>query len=218
MEQTFDPYVYEGGTVLKNLIGVKTAKEYEAVEYNFTWPRRQQLEANPVKGDFDLKHLQEIHRRLFQDLFDWAGELRTVTLSKGASTFFAGPNWDTAAKYTFGYLHNGPLLKSNPISDSVFIENAAELLSRINYLHPFREGNGRTQRAFLDQVAGLSGRRLSWRNVGAMENTRASILAHNAGNGKPLEPLIAQVLAPPLDGLSPFDDNVYKVTGSLAHD
>jgi hypothetical protein len=81
----------------------------------------------------------------------------------------------------------------------------ANLLEKVNYIHPFREGNGRTQRAFLDQVASVSGRRLAWRNVGQHEHLRAMIKAFNEGSGKPLEAVIAEVMAPPLDGLDPLE-------------
>jgi cell filamentation protein len=210
-----DPYVYPGTTVLRNLLDITDPAELARAEYRYTWYRRTQLEDNPIDGSFDLPHLQEIHRRLFQDLFDWAGLLRTVTLSKGSTTFFASSDFTLAAAYTFEPLHEGPLLEAKPIDDDTFVVQAAELLSRINYLHPFREGNGRAQRAFLDQVAAHSGRTLSWRNVGAMDNTRASIEAYEAGSGKPFEPLLRRVIAPPLDGLSPFDADLYRVDGPL---
>jgi len=210
-----DPYVYPGTSVLRNKFQIRNLKELEDAERRFTWIRRQQMEESPTVGDFDLAHLQEIHRRLFEDIFDWAGKLRTVQLSKGQSTFYASSDFSPGAEFTFGYLHDGPLLASRTIDDDLFIVNAAELLSRINYLHPFREGNGRAQRAFLDQVAAQSERTLSWRNVSAMDHTRAFIRAHQAGNGEPLQDLIAQVAAPPLDGLSPFDADIYQVPGPL---
>lgn len=210
-----DPYVYPGTRVLKNRLGITNTKEFDAVEYRVTWPRRQELELSPVTGDFDLRHLLDIHRRLFQDLFEWAGQLRTIAMSKGTSTFYSSSNWQPAADHTFGYLHDGPLLRGDSMSNAVFTENAAELLNRTNYIHPFREGNGRAQRAFLDQIARLSGRRLSWRNVGRMEHTRAAIESFNSASGKPFEPLIAKILAAPLDGLSPFDDDVYQIIGPL---
>lgn len=89
---------------------------------------------------------------------------------------------------------------------------ASDLLEKMNYVHPFREGNGRTQRAFLDQVAALSGRRLAWRNVTAREHLTASIRAFAAGDGAPFRPILELVRQPPLDGLSPLDPSVYQVS------
>jgi len=211
-----DPYVYPGTSVLRNLLNIRDAQELARVEYELTWARRQELHTSPVRGHFDLPHLQEIHRRLFQDLFAWAGQLRTVIISKGTSTFFQSPDFSTAAEYTFGFLKESRMLRPDSMSDEEFVEGAAEFLSRLNYLHPFREGNGRAQRAFVDQVAALGGRVMSWRNIGEMDNTRASIEAFNDGSGRAFEPLLRRVIAPPLDGLSPFDNPIYRVHGPLA--
>ena len=210
-----DPYVYPGTSVLTNIPGIRDARELARVEYELTWARRQELHANPVRGDFDLAHLQEIHRRLFQDLFEWAGRLRTVVISRGSSTFFASADFSRADEYTFGHLREGPLLRGEPMGDGTFVEHASELLSRINYLHPFREGNGRAQRAFIDQVASVSGRVMSWRNVSATDHTRASIESFDEGTGRAFESVLARAVAPPLDGLSPFDEDVYQVGGPL---
>ena len=209
-----DPYVYSGTRVLRNLLGIRDEAALARTEYEFTWRRRQELEKSPVQGEFGLPHLQEIHRRLFCDVFDWAGKLRTVVISKGSSTFLASSDFSPAAEHTFGFLRNGPLL-AGPLDDSTFVVEVAEFLSRINFMHPFREGNGRAQRAFLDQVAACDGRTLSWRNVSQMDHTRASIESHNAGNGKALEPVIGRIIEPPLDGLSPFEGAGYSVHGPL---
>ena len=207
---TADPYVYPGSTVLRNLPGLRDQAGLARYEYRATWLRRIELYQSPVQGLFDLAHLCEVHRRLFQDVFDWAGELRTVSISKGSTTFFYG-DWAMADQYVFGYLADGPLLHDGPITDEVFVANISELLARINDLHPFREGNGRAQRAFLDQVAGHSGRILSWRNASESENRIASIQSSSTGSGKPFETMMSRVIELPLDGLSPFDDDVYVV-------
>ena len=82
------------------------------------------------------------------------------------------------------------------------------------YIHPFREGNGRAQRAFLDQVAESSGRRLAWRNISQREHTLASIRAFNQGSGEPFRELMSEVIKPPLDGLDPLEPSVYHVAPS----
>jgi cell filamentation protein len=104
-----DPYVYPGTTVLRNLAGIQNQSELTVFEYEATWGRRLELQRDPVQGDFDLSHLCEVHHRLFQDVFEWAGQLRTVAISKGSTTFFQG-NWAMVDRYTFGCLHDGPLL------------------------------------------------------------------------------------------------------------
>jgi cell filamentation protein len=210
-----DPYVIPGTTVLQNLLGINSQKELENAEYGLTLTRRYEIEKNPVPGNFDLPHLCKIHYALFRDVYSWAGELRTVEISKGSSHFHPVKFLPAAADYTFGYLQDSGLLSAEPIEQEAFISEAAEVLSLLNQMHPFREGNGRAQRAFLDQVAAQSGRQLSWRNVGDMENTRASIESFQANSGKPFEPMIRKILAPPLDGLDPFEANIYRASAPL---
>lgn len=207
-----DPYVYPGAKVLQNLLNERDQDRLNAAEYELTLYRRRELIENPVQGSFDLRHLREIHRRLFQDVYSWAGN-RTVDITKGASTFHPRSRIETGFSAVHEWLTRDTLLLSDPeISDTDFVEQAADLLERVNYLHPFREGNGRTQRAFLDQVAGISGRKLAWRNIGQIENERASIQAFGRVSGEPFRPLLEEALKPPLDGLSILDDELYRVS------
>lgn len=210
-----DPYVYPGSSVLRNRLGIHDQAELNGAEYVATWTRRQELHAHPITGYFDLGHLRAIHRHLFQDLFDWAGQLRTVEISKGDSQFHPSSLLGKAAEHTFTWLRGGQLLGAEPVDDDTFITEASELLGLLNYMHPFREGNGRTQRAFLDQVAERNDRVLSWRNVSPEEHTRASIETFQAGTGQPFETVLARIIRPPLDGLSLLDDGLYRVTSPV---
>lgn len=204
-----DPYVYPGTPVLKNKLGLKDPARFKEAEYRATWIRREEMGDELTKDSFDLSHLQAINYQLFQDLFDWAGELRQVEIAKGSSTFHPSIRIAEAGDNLKSWISTSGLLESP--SDDQFISAMANLLEKVNYIHPFREGNGRTQRAFLDQVASVSGRRLAWRNVGQHEHLRAMIKAFNEGSGKPLEAVIAEVMAPPLDGLDPLEPDVYSV-------
>lgn len=177
-----DPYVYPGTTVLKNIPEKRNGDELTRVEYTLTWVRRIQLGNDPIQGPFGFDRLKETHRRLFQDVYEWAGQPRTVEISKGGSQFHPSPYIETAADQTFGWLGTSGLLDAS-VDDESFVALSADLLEKVNYIHPFRDGNGRAQRAFLDQVAELSGRRLSWRNVGREEHLRASVNAFRDGNG-----------------------------------
>lgn len=110
--------------------------------------------------------------------------------------------------------HRGPLLTGQQVRDDEFINSAAGLLDEINYMHPFREGNGRTQRAFLDQVAAVSGRKLTWRSPPQSENNAASAEAVRTGRPTALRALLAKVVQPPADGVSGFDIDAYRVSPS----
>lgn len=185
--------------------------ELTEAEYAFTLERRLELQEHPVQGDFDLEHLCAIHRHLFQDIFEWAGQTRTVEMSKEASKFLPPNRFRLASSHIFEALHRGPLLTGRPFGDEQFINSAAGLLDEINYMHPFREGNGRTQRAFLDQVAAVSGRKLTWRNAPRWENDDASAEAVRTGRPTALRALLTKVVQPPADGLPGFDIEAYHV-------
>jgi cell filamentation protein len=206
-----DPYVYPGTTVLRNLLDLRTQEDLDAVEYELTYVRRVELDRHPIANAFDFGRLKETHRRLFQDVYEWAGIPRTVNISKGESDFLPSTFIDRAAEDTFAWLRRSGLIAST-VDDDSFVRLAADLLEKINYMHPFRDGNGRTQRAFLDQVAALSGHSLSWRNVGPEEHLRASVNAFRDGNGEAFRTIIRQAMRPPIDGLSRLDPTLYAVS------
>jgi len=206
-----DPYVYPGTSVLRNKLNIKDAEEFSKVEYSYTFARRLEMLDTPIKGNFDFEHLLAIHRHLFQDLFDWAGRVRTVAITKNESIFYAGRNFDIPTMNAFQQLHEGSLLRSKKISDGEFAKEMATLLSNINYIHPFREGNGRTQRTFVDLVAEQSGRILTWRNVTDTENDTLSNESVVTGSSKPMQVIIEKAMQPPLDGLSFRDSGAYSI-------
>ena len=135
-----DPYVYPGTSVLRNRFGLTDAADLDRVERLHTTNRS--LEPIP-RGSFDLAHLRAIHRHLFQDIYDWAGELRTVEISKGRQQFQFREFIETGMGDVHGRLVHSRFLKG--LSAAAFAEQAAVIVGDINYVHPFREGNGRTQ-------------------------------------------------------------------------
>lgn len=206
-----DPYIYPGMNVLRNLLDKRTKEGLDQAEYRLTWARRIELDEDPIKGPFEFERLKKTHRRLFQDIYPWAGRTRTVEISKGDSQFHQSAYISTAAEQTFGWLAESHLLDT-VVSDDLFVEQAAELLEKLNYIHPFRDGNGRTQRAFLDQVARLSGRELSWRNIAPEDHLRASVNAFRDGHGEAFQSVIHQAMRLPIDGLSRLDPGTYAVS------
>ena len=78
MTDFVDPYCWPGSTVLRNLLGLKTQVELNEAEYAFTLGRRLELEEHLIDGNYDLEHLCAIHRHLFPDIFEWAGQTRTA--------------------------------------------------------------------------------------------------------------------------------------------
>src|SRR5690242_15127539 len=95
MPESSDPYTYPGTDVLRNIPDIRDAAQLAKFEGSATFGRLMELGTRPVKGRFDLSHLRAIHQYIFQDVFTWAGEFRTVNISKGGNFFgaaaFVGP-------------------------------------------------------------------------------------------------------------------------------
>ncbi|MCT9819304.1 Fic family protein [Microbacterium sp. W1N] len=195
-----DLYTDPASGVFHNKLRLTDPRQLAEAERRFSFARRIELVDAPVAQTFDMAHLRALHHHLFQDMYPWAGEVRKVEISKGQSQFHAASMMDTAAEHTFGKLAASGLISDMSLDDETFVRLAADVLADLNYMHPFREGNGRTQRAFLDDVAAVSRRVLAWRNVSAAENTRASELAHSTASGAPFIDMIRRACAPPLDG------------------
>jgi cell filamentation protein len=150
-----DAYCYPGTTVLENCAGLRSQEDLDFFEEEATAQRF--AEPLPV-GEFDLRHLCAIHRHLFQDVYAWAGSLRTVRISKGASAFCYPENLDRELGRLFADLSKQKNLSE--LNADAFAEKAAHLLAELNAIHPFREGNGRTQLSFLAALADQAGHRL----------------------------------------------------------
>jgi cell filamentation protein len=147
-----DEYCYPGTTVLKNKLDIKDAAELAAFEAEVSDARADE-EIPP--GDLDFEHFKAVHRHLFQDVYDWAGEPRTVRISKGESTFCFPENIEREAKRLFTQLRADNFLQD--LSPAEFARRSAEFLATLNVIHAFREGNGRTQLSFFLLLADQAG-------------------------------------------------------------
>ncbi len=148
-----------------------------------------------VAGRFDAAHLRGIHRYLFQDMFPWAGELRVVGLSKPGSAPFAAPPFiGSALDDLFRKLASESCLGNLQPGD--FAQRASFYLGEINAVHPFREGNGRTQRELIRQLAAQAGYTISWAGFTQEQMVVASILSHTRGDNTELASIIRAAIAP----------------------
>nr|WP_226929701.1 Fic family protein [Fusobacterium necrophorum] len=117
-----------------------------------------------IKKTFDYKHLKSLHKELFKDIYDWAGKERTVDISKPGTLFCRAIFIEEEAKRIFNSLKKDNFLKD--IKDKTeFSEKLGQVFLDINMLHPFREGNGRSQRLFISDLAKENGYRLEWENI-----------------------------------------------------
>lgn len=164
-------YCYPDSDVLINKLGIRDLDRLQMIERRLTMIRLAELIKHPIKGNFDLEHLQKIHHYIFQDIYEWAGKIRTVDIAKG--NMFCNVRFiDIQADEIFGRLKRENYLLGTP--RDVFVKKCAYYFSEINALHPFREGNGRIQREFVRSLAARNGYRLMFQNAGEEEMLLAS--------------------------------------------
>jgi cell filamentation protein, protein adenylyltransferase len=188
---SWDPYLDLRTGVLRNRLGITDPAEFARVEADFTSARIAQLWRHPLPGHYDLAHLQRFHQVIFGDLFEWAGELRTVTLGKGGALFCHPHELVPTAARVFSRLADDRHLRG--LNRTAFVDKLATLLASINYLHPFREGSGRAQRAFLAQLSRGAGHVLRWARMDPEANRVASQTAR-AGDTRLLRAMLEQLV------------------------
>jgi len=150
--QYLDPelkYTDKNG-LLHNLANIKDEKVLLIFESLKVAKRVEELLEHPIKIE-DSNTLLIIHHHLFQDVYEWAGQVRTVNISKDGKPFFNGERFYVGFKYIDTLISDYHKLKKSDKEE--LAKKLAEILDNINYLHPFREGNGRTQREFLRLLA-----------------------------------------------------------------
>lgn len=170
-----DPYVYPNTEVLKNKFGIRDSERLLEIEKTITLGAWQDIREGKIKikKTFDYKHLKSLHKELFKDLYDWAGKERTVDISKPGTLFCRAMFIEEEAKRIFNNLKKDNFLKD--IKDkSKFSEKLGQLFLDINMLHPFREGNGRSQRLFIGDLAKENGYYLEWTNISKEEMIQIS--------------------------------------------
>lgn len=170
-----DPYLDQELGILKNNVGARNERELVAAETALVHHRTLELAARPLPGSFDLAHLQAIHRHLFQDVYPFAGDLRVVDIRKAddpSGGFMPVSRLRDAAGYVFGELAQENHLRGR--GTDVFVGRLGHYLDEVNHLHPFREGNGRTQRVFFSQLAGDAGHAIDWTLLTPELNNSAS--------------------------------------------
>ncbi len=185
-----DPYVDPDTGVLVNRLGITDAGELQLVETNYTFTRDAQLQDHRLDGGYDVPHLQAFHRHLFGDVYPWAGGFRTVNIAR---TGMFG-DWRHIREYLDEVFANlaaeGQL---SGLSEGQVVARTAHYLGEVNAAHPFRDGNGRTQRAFFRQLLRDARWSLRWSRVMPEENEHASEASLDGDNG-PLEDLLRRAI------------------------
>jgi len=187
-----DTYVYPGTDVLRNKAEIGDQAKLDAFEADVTALRMLELLETPVLGAFDVKHLCAIHRYLFQDIYEWAGELRTVDISREGSHFANVGQIQSYLDQQLRRLVAENFLKGMPPDQ--FLVRMAHYMGEINAVHPFRDGNGRVQRMFCAQLAEQAGYFIDFETVEQARMYEVMIASFN-GNAKPLLALLDEITA-----------------------
>lgn len=156
-----DPYLYPGLNVMRNRLGIRQAERLAQAAYELTALRAATLPLGPsARG---LPHLCAIHRHLYQDVFDWAGEIREIDIYQGDTRFCHFAYIEKEGNALMQDLEEEGYLVGLEKAD--FINRLSHYYCEINVLHPFRIGNGIVQRIFFEQLAIHAGYQLDWRGI-----------------------------------------------------
>lgn len=183
-----DPLCYSGSTVLKNKANLLIQTDLDAFEFEMFLTRSRE----PLPdGSLDIQHYQAVHRHLFQDVYDWAGSFRAVRIGKNGSWFcypeFIGQNMTEL----FDRLSTSEQFAEFDVSH--FPKQAAIFLAELNAIHPFREGNGRSQMAFLGLLLGNAGFAFKPENIDHRDILQSMILSFR-GKLEPLEIVVRKLM------------------------
>ncbi|MEJ2858877.1 MULTISPECIES: Fic/DOC family protein [unclassified Saccharothrix] len=184
-----DPYTDPITGVLRNHFGITDRQECDLAEARLSALRLGELAITPLPGLYDLAHLRKFHRHIFGDLYPWAGEVRRVNIAK-TSTFAAWQQIEAYGEWLFGELKKEQYLRD--LGRGPFLDRFAHYFAEVNALHPFREGNGRTQRAFFGQLALEAGWLVGFGSLEA-EAFMAACRESMSGSVGPLRELLAEV-------------------------
>ena len=169
-------YFVDGEDILENKLGIHDREALKAAEQEIVTNKTADI-LNETAEDFGLDYLIHIHKVLFEGIYDFAGKIRTVDISKpdAASPFAYVQFIDTESNRIFDDLKKKNYL--NELDQKNFIEEVTKLAVELNALHPFRDGNGRAIRLYLIMLTDHAGYLLDYSQVSATELIDADIRA-----------------------------------------
>ena len=172
----FDP-TDPSSQVMRNNLGITDQARLDEAESRYVTANMAFYLSSPHPGDdFGLARLQGIHHALFSDVYPWAGEIRTVGMSKtGSKPFLAPTDITQTMAHLEDTLTNTNLLRN--VTPERYPEAIGRVYSAINQVHAFREGNGRSQRIWLSELATRSGHFIDWQGAYREQNDLACIVA-----------------------------------------
>lgn len=170
-------YCYKDTDVLINNLNITNDKDLYDAERELVMLRTSEFTDNPIKANFDFNHLKAIHKYLFHDIYRWAGEIRNCNIAK--QDLFCLSNFiENYATEIFNQLKNEKYFIQ--YDNKTTLKKLVTLFADINALHPFREGNGRTQREFIKSLARINGIEIDLADV---DKENMIIASHDSING-----------------------------------
>lgn len=171
-------YFWPGSTVLRNKLGITDSDELQELEHRIVELRAREIQrgSHPIDRTLDADHLRRIHAHLFGGLYDWAGEYRTVNISKTGTGGIAHHFGDHRSMDM--YLRQiTALISSTPwveLDRQELADRLGNVHTQLNFAHPFREGNGRSTRVFMRHLAEYAGHNLAFGRIDARDWNTAS--------------------------------------------
>lgn len=154
---------YENSTVLINKFDIRDAKKLDMLEQSITSALIAKAAIEIPFENVDFEFYKELHKYVFGDIYEWAGKIRLVNMSKKGTNFCPFEKIEQAGNRLFVGLKNQNYLKE--MNDEEFLDEFVNLYCELNYLHPFREGNGRIQRLFLVMLLRNAGKRIDFSTI-----------------------------------------------------
>jgi len=190
-----DPYLWPGTDCLRNKLDLTDPDLLAEFEDRIVSSRDVELARETLPGEYNLQHFQRFHWWLFRDVYEWAGQARTVDISKGGSRFGSWRYLDEEVSAVLEKLASDHWLIG--LARPVFVDKLAFYYGELNARHMFREGNGRTQRAFLRQLSAAAGWRLDWSALNKDDNivvSQHNLLTADCGQlAEVLDPVITRI-------------------------
>jgi cell filamentation protein len=202
-------YTLRDGETVKNKLSATSHPELEAIEVDFVKARQIEHALDPrIARTFDAAHLKAIHRQLFQDVYDWAGHTRDeqvrlpdgtvasepLLYRTGSKPFAVGSQISDGLDALAARLKRADYLHELPRGE--FAARAASVLADVNQIHAVREGNGRTQRIFMQELAENAGHSFDFRVVSRERMVQASIAAHEDRDIGPMKRMLDEISNP----------------------
>jgi cell filamentation protein len=184
-----DPYCYSGTDVLRNIDNIRDAEELAVFE-RFSTANR--IETLPADLPITPEGYRAIHRHIFQDVYDWAGEYRLVDIARADSLFCLVPYIAQELTKRFGAIRSENNLRG--LDAQGFAARTAEHVVELNAIHPFREGNGRTLRTFLFVLARQAGHDINMERIDAVTWNEASRVSFRSGDSQAMRNIIADAI------------------------